>query len=64
MSHLVLTIVDAFRRLTAREFIIGVGLYVLLILNFECGYGLSEEMVGLIIGGMLVGAAWRIAQKP
>lgn len=64
MSHLILTIVDAFRRLTAREFIIGAGLFVLVILNFERGYNLSEEMIGAILTGMIIGAGWRLAKKP
>lgn len=63
MQSLLLTLTDAFRRLTARETLIGLALFALVILNFERGYGLSEEMVGAIITGMVGAAAWRLAKK-
>uniref|UniRef100_A0A6H1ZL24 Holin n=1 Tax=viral metagenome TaxID=1070528 RepID=A0A6H1ZL24_9ZZZZ len=50
-------------RLTSREFLVGIGLFALVILNFERGYGLSEEMVGAIITGLIGAAAWRLAKK-
>ena len=63
MQQIFLTLTDALRRLTARESLIGGFVLALLVLNFERGYGLSEEMVGAIITAMLVGAGWRVASK-
>jgi len=63
MQHILLTLTDALRRLTARETLIGAAMFILVILNFERGYNLSEEMVGAIITAMLVGAGWRVASK-
>lgn len=45
------------------ELIYGLALFAVLILNFERGYGLSEEIVGIIIGGMLIGAGWRALKQ-
>lgn len=63
MKELLATFTDMLRRLSAREFLIGATLFVLVILNFERGYNLSEEMVGAIITGMIIGAGWRLASK-
>lgn len=54
---------DVIRRLTAREFLIGAGLFSLVILNFERGYGLSEEVVAGVIAAMIIGAGWRLVKK-
>ena len=63
MQHILLTLTDALRRLTARETLIGAAMFILVILNFERGYNLSEEMIGAILTAMLVGAGWRVASK-
>jgi ABC-type Mn2+/Zn2+ transport system permease subunit len=51
------------KKLLSREFLIGAGLFALLILNFERSYGLSEEVTAGIVAAMIFGAGWRLAQK-
>ena len=63
MKELLATFADVLRRLSAREVLIGAAMFVLVILNFERGYNLSEEMVGAIVTGMIIGAGWRMASK-
>lgn len=50
-------------RLTAREFLVGLFLGAVLVLNFERAWGLSEEITAGIIAAMIVGAGWRLANK-
>ena len=54
---------DLVRRLTSREFLAGAAIYILLLLNFERGYGLSEDMSGAIIMGLTGLAVYRVATK-
>ena len=63
MNELFAALADAFRRLTAREFLVGIAAFIFLLLSYERGYEVSEEIRGAIVLGLLVGAGWRIAQK-
>jgi hypothetical protein len=50
-------------KLLRREVLAGAALVIVLILNWERHYGLSEEMVGQMISALIVGAGWFLAKK-
>jgi hypothetical protein len=50
-------------KLLHREVLVGAALFTILILNWERGYGLSDEIIGQIISALMFGAGWLMAKK-